>query len=166
MHSREERENMNEHEKLREQLSLAAAGALGVDEEQRVLQHAATCAECAAELEQWRLLTGSLRRLPTPQPRGEVVERAIARAALRLNEEIEQRASRRVMIFLLAFAWILTLASWPVYRFASSDVLVWIDPRFNQAWMSFAVVTVFLWATGGIAAVLLAQRRHSERKMA
>lgn len=166
MHSREERENMKEHDKLREQLSLAAAGVLTPDEEQRVLQHAATCAKCAAELEEWRLLTGSLRRLPTPQPRGEVVERAIARAAIRLNEEIEQRANRRVMIFLVAFAWVVTLASWPVFRLVSGDVLVWIDPRFNQTWMCYAAVTLFLWATGGIAAVLLAGRQQGERRLA
>jgi len=157
---------MKEHGKLREQLSLAAAGVLAPDDEQRVLQHAASCAECAAELEEWRLLAGSLRRLPTPQPRGEVVERAIARAAMRLNEEIEQRAHRRLMISLVAFAWIVTLASWPVFRWVSGDVLVWIDPRFNHMWMCFAVVTVFLWATGGLAAVLLAQRRQSERRLA
>jgi anti-sigma factor RsiW len=166
MHSREERENMKEHAKLREQLSLAAAGVLAPDDEQRVLQHTVTCAECAAELEEWRLLTGSLRRLPTPQPRGEVVERAITLAAMRLNEEIEQRAHRRLMISLVAFAWILTLASWPVFRWASSDVLVWIDPRFNQMWLCYAVVTLFLWATGGIAAALLAGRRQSERRLA
>ena len=163
---REEQRTVKEHEKLREELSLAAAGALGRDEEQRVLLHAASCEECAAELEEWRSLAGGLRRLPTPQPRGEVVERSIALAAMRFAEESEYRSNRRVMIFLVAFAWILTLASWPVFRMLSSGVLTWLDPQFNHTWMSFAALTLFLWATGGVAAVLLARQRQSERSMA
>jgi len=157
---------VKEHDKLRDQLSLAAAGALQPDEEQRVLLHAASCAECAAELGEWRALAGGLRRLPTPQPRGEVVERAMARAAMRFAEETEYRSNRRVMVFLVAFAWILTLASWPVFRIVSGGVLDWLDPRFNQTWVSFAALTCFIWATGGVAATLLARQRQSERRTA
>ena len=163
---REEQQIVKEHDKLREQLSLAAAGALGADEEQQVLQHATSCAECAAELAEWRSLAGGLRRLPTPQPRGEIVERALARATMRFAEEAEHRANRRVMVFLVAFAWILTLASWPVFRMVSGGFLDWLDPRFNQTWVSFAALTCFLWATGGVAATLLARQRQSERRMA
>jgi hypothetical protein len=48
----------------------------------------------------------------------------------------------------------------------SSGVLTWLDPQFNHTWMSFAALTLFLWATGGVAAVLLARQRQSERSMA
>ena len=163
---RDTKQIAKEHDKLREQLSLAAAGALGADEEQRVLLHAETCAECADELAEWRSLAGGLRRLPTPQPRGEVVERAVARAAMRFAEEAEYRSNRKVLVFLVGFAWILTLASWPVFRMLSAGVLDWLDPRFNQTWVSFAALTCFLWATGGVAAVLLARQRQGERRLA
>jgi anti-sigma factor RsiW len=163
---REDQRIVKEHHKLRDQLSLAASGALRSDDEQRVLQHAESCDECAAELAEWRMLTGGLRRLPTPQPRGEIVERALALAQIRLGEEAEYRSNRRVMAFLLAFAWLLTLASWPVFHMVTSGVLLRIDPRFNQTWLAFAALSCFLWGTGGVAAVLLARQRQSERRMA
>jgi anti-sigma factor RsiW len=166
MATREKQTSMKEHDKLREELSLAAAGALRDDEEQRVLRHAESCADCAAELAEWQSITGGLRRLPTPQPRGEVVERAVARAAIRFAEEAEYRSNRKIMFSLVAFAWVLTLASWPVFRIVSGGVLDWFDPRFNQTWVSFAALTLFLWATGGVAAVFLAQRRRTERRTA
>jgi anti-sigma factor RsiW len=162
----EEQRDMKEHDKLREQLSLAAAGALPPDEEERLLLHAATCAECADELAEWRLISGGLRRLPTPQPRGEVVERALALASMRFAEEAEHRSNRRVMVCLVAFAWVLTLASWPVFRIVSGGVMDWLDPKFNQTWMSFAAFTFFLWATGGVAAVLLGRQRQGEGRLA
>jgi anti-sigma factor RsiW len=162
----EEQRNVKEHDKLRDQLSLAAAGALPTDEEQRILQHAESCDECAAELAGWRMLTAGLRRLPTPQPSGEIVQRALTLATLRLREEAEYRSNRRVMAFLLVFAWILTLASWPVFHMLTSGVLLRIDPRFNQTWLAFAALSCFLWATGGVAAVLLARQRQSEGKTA
>jgi anti-sigma factor RsiW len=154
------------HYELRDQLSLAAAGTLPPDDEQRILQHAESCDECAAELAEWRMLTGGLRRLPTPQPRGEIVQRALTLATIRFNEEAEYRSNRRVLAFLVAFAWILTLASWPVFHMVASGVLLRFDPRFNQTWLSFAALTCFLWATGGVAAVLLARQRQSEGRTA
>ena len=158
--------DMDSHEKIREMLSLVAAGALEAKEEQRVMNHAASCTACAAELEDWKLLAGGLRRLPTPQPRTAVVERARAGAEMRLAEEAEHRWHRMVMISLVAFAWVLTLASWPLFRIFTGGLLVWFDPRFNQTWLVFAGFTGVLWATGGLAAVLLARHQQQERRMA
>jgi anti-sigma factor RsiW len=157
---------MDSHEKIREMLSLAAAGALEAEEERRVMSHIVSCAECAAELEDWKLLAGGLRRLPTPQPRASVVERARAGAEVRLTEEAEHRWHRMVMISLVAFAWVLTFASWPLFRILTGGLLVWFDPRFNQTWLVFAGFTGLLWATGGLAAVLLARHQQQERRTA
>ena len=157
---------MDSHDKIREMLSLAAAGALEAEEEQRVMNHAASCAECAAELEDWKLLASGLRRLPTPQPRSVIVEGARAAAEVRLEEEAEQRWHRVVMISLMAFAWVLTLASWPLFRIFTGGLLVWFDPRFNRTWLVFAILTGLLWATGGLVAVLLARHRQQERRIA
>jgi anti-sigma factor RsiW len=157
---------MDSHDKIRELLGLAVAGALDAGEEKRVERHAATCAACAAELENWRLLASGLRRLPTPQPGKLVVERTRARAEMRMAEEIESRGQSRVMVLLLGFAWIVTLASWPLFRILSGGLLVWFDPRFNQTWLVFAGFTALVWATGGLAAVLLGRHRQQERRLA
>lgn len=157
---------MDAHDKTRELLGLAVAGALSAEEEKRVEGHAASCAACAADLENWRSLAGGLRRLPTPQPGRLVVERARARAAITLAEQIENRGQRRTMILLLAFAWVVTLATWPLFRIFTGGLLVWFDPRFNQTWLVFAAFTGLIWATGGLAAVLLGRHRQQERRIA
>src|ERR1700677_4891725 len=105
-----------EHQKIRELLALAAAGALDDKEEQLVARHLRECEQCSAEQETWSMIGSALRRLPTPQPRASVVERARAQAQIRLAEEIEHRWNRTGIIRLLIFAWILTLLSWPLVR--------------------------------------------------
>jgi len=53
----------NGPESIPEMLAPAAAGALDDKEERRVEEHAATCAECAAEWGRWKRLGGALHRL-------------------------------------------------------------------------------------------------------
>lgn len=154
------------HEKIRELLALAAAGALGPEEDMLVARHRETCDECSAELERWGALTGGLRRLPTPQPRAAVVERARAQAEARLAEEIEHRWLRAVIIFLALYAWILTVVTWPIFRLIMGRLLTWFKPGFNNYWLLFAAFTILGWATGGVAAVLLGRHREQGRNMA
>jgi len=157
---------MSEHETIRELLSLAAAGALDAADEQRVGRHLRGCAACTAEFEQLQGLANSLRRLPTPQPPAPLLERTRARVEWRLAEEAENRWNHRVLVFLILFAWTLTLASWPVVRLMSSGLLGWFDPGFGRTWLSLAVYTALLWLTGGVAAATLALRRRRERRIA
>lgn len=157
---------MNDHDAIRQMLALAAAGALEPSEERRVAAHIQSCAGCAAELEEWQVIAGGLRRLPTPQPPASLVERARARAEARLAEEAEYRFHRGVMIFLVFFAWALTLMSWPLVRLVSGGLLGLLDPRLNQAWIGFAAFTTFAWLGGGAAAVLLSLRQRRERSLA
>jgi anti-sigma factor RsiW len=157
---------MNDHDAIRRMLALAAAGALEPDEERRVAAHVQSCASCAAELEEWQIVAGGLRRLPTPQPPASLVERARARAEARLAEEAEYRLHRGVMVFLVFFAWALTLMSWPLVRLVSGGLLGLLDPRLNQAWVGFAAFTTFVWLGGGTAAVLLSLRQRRERSLA
>jgi anti-sigma factor RsiW len=154
------------HEKIRELLALAAAGALGPEEDLLVARHLESCDECSAELERWRVLTGGLRRLPTPQPRAATVERALAQAEIRLAEEMEHRWNRAVMIFLIVYAWIVTIASWPVFRLITGGLVTRFEPGFNHSWLLFVAFTSLVWATGGVAAAVLARHRQQERRMA
>ncbi|HXN98366.1 MAG TPA: zf-HC2 domain-containing protein [Candidatus Acidoferrales bacterium] len=157
---------MNDHEKIRELLALSVADALTPAEEEQVMNHARSCAECSSELDSWRLLAAGLRRLPTPQPRPLIVERARARAELRFAEEAEHRWHRIVMVGVILFAWALTLASWPVVRLVSGGLLGMLDPRLNHAWLGFAVFTTIIWMTGGAAAVFLSLQQRRERRLA
>jgi len=157
---------MTEHQKIRELLSLAAADALEPNEDRLVSEHLRSCTDCAAQLEEWRLLAGGLRRLPTPQPRGVVVERARAMAQIRLAEQIEHKWNRAVMFGLITFAWVLTLMSWPVVKFISGGFLSMLDPRFSHTWLVFGVFTTLVWVGGGAAAVLLSMQQRRERSLA
>jgi len=157
---------MTGHQEIRALLSLAVADALEPHEEQLVAEHLRGCSACAAELEEFQLLAGGLRRLPTPQPRGVVVERARAMAQIRLAERAEHRWNRAVMSGLILFAWVLTLMSWPVVKFVSGGFLSVLDPRFSHTWMVFGVFTTLVWLGGGAAAVLLSMQQRRERSLA
>jgi hypothetical protein len=157
---------MNDHEKIRELLALSVADALSHAEEEQVMNHVRSCTECSSELDSWRLLAAGMRRLPTPQPRPLIVERARARAEIRFAEEVEHRWHRIVMIGVILFAWVLTLMSWPVVRLVSGGLLGMLDPRLNHAWLGFAVFTTIIWMTGGAAAVFLSLQQRRERRLA
>ena len=87
----------------------------------------------------------------------------MARAQARLTEQAEHDWNRRVMIVVVAFAWLLTIASWPVFQFVSGRLF---EPRFDNSWISFAAFTALGWLAGGVAAVMLAVRQRGERRLA
>jgi anti-sigma factor RsiW len=157
---------MNDHEKIRELLTLLAASVLEPQEEKQVMDHLRTCESCRTELEDWKLLAGGLRRLPTPQPRAVVVERARAQAQIRLNEEFEHRWNRSVIVGLVVFAWVLTLLSWPLVRLLTGGLLGLLVPGFSHAWIVFGAFTTSVWLAGGAAAVLLSMQHRRERRLA
>jgi predicted anti-sigma-YlaC factor YlaD len=167
---------MSEHDKIRELLPLAAAGALTSAEEKQVAEHMRSCIACSNELEAWWPIASELRRLPTPQPSSWLVQATLARAQAKLAEQAEHDWNRRVMIALVAFAWLLTIASWPVFHFVSGRFGSLLGPQFSptqfgqtqfaQTWISFAAFTALGWLAGGVAAVMLAIRQRGERRLA
>jgi len=157
---------MIEHDKILELLPLAAAGALTSAEEKQVAEHMRSCIACANELEAWRPIATELRRLPTPQPSSWLVQATLARAEAKLAEQAEHDWNRRVMIFVVAFAWLLTIASWPVFHFVSGHFGSLLELQFSYTWMSFAAFTALGWIAGGVAAVMLAIRQPGERRLA
>jgi len=157
---------MSECDEVRDLLSLAVAGALDSESEDRVARHTRVCAACAAELENWNLLARGLRRLPTPQPAAGVVERARARAELAFADEAERRWNRGVLVFLIGLAWTLVVVSWPVVRLLNGGLQMWFTLRLTQSWYAFAGFTAFGWLAGGVAAALLAWNQRRERRLA
>jgi anti-sigma factor RsiW len=156
---------MSEHDEIRDLLSLAAAGALDQEEEQRVAQHLRTCSTCATELDNWQSLTSGLRRLATPQPSAGLIERTRAAAAWQFAAEGERRWNQGVILFVVLFAWTLTLATWPLVRLVTGGVMDWLQPGFGHTWTGLVGYTAMVWLTGGIAAGTLAVRRRRERSL-
>lgn len=157
---------MSEHDKIRELLPLAAAGALTSAEEERVVAHMRLCAACSHEMEEWRSITGSIRRVPTPQPPARLLQVTLARAEAKLVDQAEHDWNRRVIIFVVAFAWILTVASWPLVHAMTGGLTSLLSPQLNRTWIDFAGFTALVWLAGGTAAVLLALRQRRERRLA
>src|SRR4029077_18520499 len=146
---------MREHDKIRELLALAAADALTSAEENQVGEHVRSCIACSNELEAWQPIASELRRLPTPQPSSWLVQATLARAQAKLAKQAEHDWNRRVMIALVAFAWLLTIASWPLFHFVSERFGSLLEPQFSptqfgltqfsQTWISFAAFTALGW---------------------
>jgi anti-sigma factor RsiW len=157
---------MSGHERVRELLALAAAGALTAAEEEQVARHVPTCSACSQEMDWWRSMAGHLRRLPTAQPSAGLFERTRLLAEQRLAEEAEYRWLRSVMVFVVTFSWVLAIVSWPVVRLVTGGLLDLLDPRLNRTWISFAGFTALVWLAGGTAAVVLSLGQRRERRVA
>ncbi|MGH9326149.1 MAG: anti-sigma factor family protein [Terriglobia bacterium] len=157
---------MTEHDEIRELLAMAVAGVLTRDEEDRIAAHLRRCSACSKEMEDWQSVADSLRRLPTPQPPARLLPVILARAEASLVEQAEESWNRRVMIFVIAFAWLVTVVSWPVVRLVSGGLQhMLLVPQLNS-WISFAAFTALVWLAGGTAAVMLSLRQRRERRMA
>lgn len=157
---------MSEHDKIRELLALAAADALTSAEEKQVAEHLRSCVSCSNELDAWRPIASELRRLPTPQPSSWLVQATLARAEAKLTEQAEHDWNHRLMIIVVAFAWLLTIASWAVFHFVSGRLGSLLEPQFSSTWINFAAFTALGWLAGGVAAVMLALRQRGERRLA
>jgi anti-sigma factor RsiW len=149
-----------------ELLPLMAAGCLDPAEEKQLAHHLQTCAACATELERLHAIATGLRRLPTPQPSPSLFERTRAAVEVRFVQQAEDRWNRSVMIFLIAFAWVVTVLSWPIFRVVTGGLLSMLDVRFAQAWLSFGIFTGLVWLAGAAAAILLSLHQRRERRMA
>jgi len=157
---------MSEHDKVRELLALAAAGALTAAEEKQVAEHVRSCVSCSSELDAWRRIATELRRLPTPQPSSWLLQATLARAEAKLADEAEHVWNRHVLIFVVTLAWLLTIASWPVFDFVSPYFGSLLGPQFGHTWIDFAAFTALGCLAGGVAAVMLAVRQRGERSLA
>lgn len=157
---------MSEHDKIRELIVLAAAGTLTTREEKQVVEHVPSCTICSSELEVWQSIASDLCRLPTPQPSSRLIRATLALAEAKLAEQAEHDWNRRVMIFVVAFAWLLIVASWPVSHFVSGHFGRLLGPQFGHTWIIFAVFASLSWLEGGVAATMLALQQRGERRTA
>jgi anti-sigma factor RsiW len=158
--------DMNQHEKIREQMPLATAGALDDSEERELSGHLSACGDCSAEFEQWRELGAGLRRMPTPQAPSAMVERVRASLMAQVMARAEQRANRRTMAWLVLFAWTTTLATWPILRLISQGAETWLNVSFVHTYHILIGFTVLSWVGAAVAAGVLGARHRFERRLA
>jgi anti-sigma factor RsiW len=155
-----------EHAQIREQLALFVAEALDPDAASKVARHLAACADCSEELERWKRIASALNRLPTPELPAALFERTRAAAAAQLAARVEQSRTRIVLLLLIVFSWAVTLAGWPIFRFASTGLFSLLDVNFRETWLLFVLFSVGTWLAGGSAALLLSLRRRQEGRFA
>ena len=156
----------NEHEKIREQMPLATAGALDAIEERELSGHLAECSDCSAESEQWREMGAGLRRMPTPQAPTTMVERVRASLMSQVMARAERRSNRRTLAWLVLFAWTTTLATWPILRLISHDASSWLNVSFVHTYWVLIGYTVFSWLAAAASAAVLGARHRQERGLA
>ena len=157
---------MNDHDKFRDLLPLAAAGVLDAKEESQLASHVRVCADCAANLSRLQQLGEDLRRIPTPQISEAIVERSITLARIRLTQESDRRTERRIVTLVVVFSWMFVAISWPLAQLLAHGWQSLLGFSFEQGWENFAVFTAICWLAGAAAAVLLATRRSRERRLA
>jgi len=155
-----------EHNRIRSLLALAASGALDPAEETLVGNHVRNCPECSAQLDEWRALAQGLRRLPTPQISAQALQRTVALVREASAAESERRTTRKILAPLLAFSWLLTVLSWPLFRIASGGLRVLFDIHFAHDWRAFAVFLAWTWVAGGVAAFVLSSHQQRHRRLA
>lgn len=143
---------MSEHETVRNWLALSAAGLLEGGEERRVREHAAACAACAAELEEYAGLSAGLRALPPPRP----PDYLVARTAALLLIEADRRQGSWLAGATAILAFVLALALGQALRMTLGDRAAWV-------WMTCATVSSVLGAAAAL--VLTASRRRGERSI-
>lgn len=155
---------MQEHDAIRDLLTLAAAGALTAGEQTRVEEHLRSCPECRAEFALWGRLTGALQEIPTPQAPMGLVERTRRTMERQAAIIAERRQQRWLFLWLMVFAWATTLLTWPLFEFFGSRLgefvdLSWTHMTMGEAWAGY----MFLVGTiGALAVGLLGRRRMRE----
>ena len=153
---------MDQHNDIRDLLSLAAAGALDAAEQRQVEEHLRQCAGCRAELESWQRLTGALEAVPTPQAPMGLVERTRRQLEARVSVQAERRWKRTLLVWLTVLGWASTLLTWPLFQFLGSrlgGILDVSSQGVNQVWIAYIVVS---WMISAVVAVLLGQRCQQE----
>jgi anti-sigma factor RsiW len=155
---------MSEHESMRAMLALAAAGALGAEEQRRLDRHAAECPACQRELETWSGYAGALQRLPQPSLPAHLAERTRARVLQDRAAAADRRWDEMMLAGLALFAWTVGLTFWFVLRVFTGGALVIMGTNLLRLGTWSAVSTVLVWLTAAVAALALGKRRRELRR--
>jgi len=153
---------MNEHNEIRDLLTLAAAGALNAEEQRRVEKHLRECPACKAEFDSWQQLTSALSKLPTPEAPAGLVERTRRQLINQAAVQKERRWNHLVMGCLILFGWALTFLSWPALQVVGDKAAQWLDIPLTTVTWAWMVYTVAAWIATGVVAGFLGKRYQQE----
>lgn len=138
------------------------AAALDPAEHRLVLDHAACCPSCGAELARWRHLTERLADLPAPRPSASLVALTVSTVEGRLVERAERRWNRAALAFAVAFAWTLTVSSWLLADLLHGELALRLGTSIGPAAAWYAGYVAMGWLTAGVAASLLGRAPREE----
>jgi predicted anti-sigma-YlaC factor YlaD len=152
---------MNDHDDIRKLLPLAVSGDLPPADAKRVREHLATCGQCRAAGEDFAALGNVLRRLPTPQPRAELLVRVRAAAESRLEDQKSHTRDTAILAALVVAGWFVAIATWPIVR----DLGKWMIVRApvpGSGWgIALATYSIFGFVLSCVAAVAVGKRARA-----
>lgn len=154
---------MKDHESIRAQLALAAAGGLEQEELRQIEQHARECESCRRELEVWGLYASGLRQLPQPEFPPDLLARTQAAVLLGREQAIERKRNGWMFCALAAYSWATSIAVWIVARTITGGSLEILGTNLLSAGPWFLISFALSWFTAGVAAVTLGSRHQIRR---
>src|SRR5262245_18993176 len=157
--------NPVDHEAMRTQLPLAAAGALHEDDLSAVLEHTAGCESCRRELDLWGSYARGLRQLPQPTIPAHLLRRTQVRV---LQYQESSREKRQYILMVGAFvllSWTASIAAWLVTRSLVGVTLEVYGINLVGAVPWILLSSILIWVTTGSAAVVLSNHRHTRRSL-
>jgi anti-sigma factor RsiW len=157
---------MNEHDEIRDLLTLAAAGGLDPAAERRVEAHLNQCAACRSEFESWQQLTGALKRLPTPQAPMGLVERTRRNLQAQAAARAEHRRKWSVLSVLIVLAWMFSFLSWVVFQMLGGKLAQAFDISSAAVTMAWIGYTMISWLMTSLVAAALGKRHQQEGRTA
>ena len=152
-----------EHEALRAQLTLAAAGVLDERELRAVLEHSAGCESCRCELDIWRSYASGLHQLPQPAIPASLVRRTQLRVLQDRESALERRNYALLMGALVVFSWATSFAAWLVARSVVDVSFEVYGINLVSPFPWVLLSSILTWVTAGSAAMLLASHRNTRR---
>jgi hypothetical protein len=151
---------MNSHDELRALLPLAASGALSPEDQRRVDDHARECPDCAQQVDCWSLYAQGLRQLRPPAIPSQLMERTRTRIVQERAAASGRRTESLILSGLVAFAWILGLATWFLLRIFTGGVLMLFGANLASLATWSVASTLFVWLTAAAAGLLLGKWRR------
>jgi len=156
---------MSTHESIRNMLPLAAAGALGPQEQLQVEAHARNCENCRTELDAWSIYAAGLRGLPQPTVPADLV----ARTQARILRERETAATVRWNVLTLCglgiFSWVASVTFWALVRELSGGRLEVLGTNLVSAGPWFLVSFTVASITAAATALLIGNRGEIGRML-
>jgi hypothetical protein len=157
--------NQVEHEAMRAQLALAAAGALQEHEVRAVLEHTAGCESCRRELDVWRNYASGLRELPQPKFPAHLLRRTQLQVLRERERSLERRHHTLLVGALVLLSWATSFATWFVARSLVGVTLEVYGLNVVGAVPWILLSSILTWVTAGSAAVVLGNYRHTRRSL-